>query len=45
MTNQRTEGDMLAEIEKTNAGAGPDPMATFEGAGAVRDPGGTSRPQ
>lgn len=30
MANQRTEDDMLAEIEKANAGAGPDPIATFE---------------
>lgn len=31
MLNQRTEDEMLAEIETANDGAGPDPVATFEG--------------
>ena len=29
--NQRTEEEMLAEIETANDGAGPDPIATFQG--------------
>lgn len=31
MKNQRTEDAMLAEIETTNDGAGPDPIVTFAG--------------
>ena len=31
MMNQRTEDEVLAETETANDGAGPDPVATFEG--------------
>lgn len=50
MKNQRTEDAMLAEIETTNDGAGPDPIVTFAGLAlaaildALRDRNEASRP-